>query len=393
MNFNELAGVIDIKETNVNNDFDFDFFRTHRFETDETKYRNMLYFLSYSTKEEEGNEWCDHFDLRENADKRIRNVSNATFVIENEQKSYLSENTKYIIVENIRDAIDQLYQYKISKNKAQVIGITGSVGKTTCTGLIEQLLKRKYKILRIYSSRITPIVLKGHLLNYLNDDIQFIIMEYSIYSKNHVENLVDMLSPNIAVVLNITTEHLGKQGLDAYEDIVEGKLKIFKNSNVNFLPKQFAEFASSYQNIRYYDISNCVEENDSFNYEGILFKPFLITDLSLQQYVIAIKIAFELGFSKDEIQEQINNFIPVERRFLYFEISNKPIIFVGETVHNSRLSSISDNKAKNKTLIIRKLGAKSTFTDANSLIESHYCPTKNQISHKIAYNYLILCLR
>ena len=371
MNFNELSCIIDIKETNVDNDSYFDFFRTHKFElVDETIYKNMLYFLSYSTKEEEENDWCNHFDLREIADKKINNVPNATFVIEKEQKFYLSKNTKYIVVDNIRGAIDQLYQYKVSGNKAQVIGVTGSVGKTTCVGLIEQLLQSKYKILRIYSSRINPLVLKGHVLNYLKDDVEFIIMEYSIYSKKHVEDLVDILSPNVAIVLNITTEHLGKQGLNTQEDIIEGKLKIFKNSKINFLPAEFSEFALSYQNVYYYDLLNCIEEDNIFIYQDISFKPFLVTNLSLQQYVIAIKIAFELGLTKDEIQERINKLASVEHRFLNVKIGSKPIIFIGETVHNSRLTTIADDKAKNKTLIIRKIGAKSTFTDINSLIYS-----------------------
>lgn len=370
MRFKELANIIEIKETNVNNDTYFDFFRTHRFEKEETIYKNMLYFLSYSTKEEEENEWCNHFDLRKKANNIINNVPNATFVIEKEQKNSLLTSSKFIVVENIRYAIDHLFKHKMQRNKAQIIGVTGSVGKTTCVGLIEHLIKNKYNILRIYSSRITPLVLKGYILNYLNDDIQIIVMEYSIYAKNHVEDLVDILSPNIAVVLNITTEHLGKQGLETYEDIIEGKLKIFKNSKINFLPQTFSKYASNYQNIQYFDILNFDKKKDFFKFQDIFFKPFLDTNLSIHQYIVAIKIAIELGFVKEEIQERINNFTTVEHRFLVFEMYNKSIIFLGETIHNSRLTSLADNNAKNKVLIIRKIGAKSTFTDKNSLLDS-----------------------
>ncbi len=370
MDYNELASIIDIKEANIKGNLCFDFFRTQRFEQDETKYKNMLYFLNYSTEEEEKNEWCNHFDLREYADKVINNVPNATFVIEKEQKPYLLKNTKYIVVDSIRKAIDQLHQYKMSNNNAKVIGVTGSVGKTTCVGLIERLLEKKYKILRIYSSRITPLLLKGYLLNYLKNDTEYIIMEYAIYAKNHVENLVNILSPDIAVVLNITNEHIGKLGLKTYKDIVEGKLKIFKKSKINFLPIELESYSVCYDKIQIFNTLDCVKKNGGYIYRGITFKPFLETNLSLQQYVIAINIAFELGLRKDEIQDQIIKFVPVEHRFIRSEINSKPITFLGETVHNSRLATIADDKAKNKTLILRKIGAKSTFTDVKLLINN-----------------------
>lgn len=370
MDYCELERIMEIIETNVENNVTFDFIRTTKLESDESAFNNMLFFLSYSMESEVQNEWCNHFDLRERANQLFRGISNATFVIEEEQKEYLLDDTKYIVVDSVRDSIDSLFKHKMKSTKAKTIGVTGSVGKTTCAGLIESALKSRYKVLRIYSSRITPLLLKGKLLNYLSDDTDYVVMEYAIYAKSHVEELVDILPPSIAVMLNVTNEHLGKPGLKSRDDIIEGKMKIFKYAELGLTPIELCGLSSSAKEIRALSTSNVIKNGDSYSYKNVQLSTFPNTSLSIQQYVSAIEIALYLGLDSNEIQKSISKYSPVESRFRKLHIWGKPVIFLGETIHNSRLSFLADELAEKKSLIIRKIGARSTYTDCDSLVES-----------------------
>ena len=168
----ELRSIVPILGTrNIQNDELFDYFRIVNLNNKnyENQAINPLYFLSYNTEEEIKDGWfTSKFDLREHVNKIIEKYPQATFVIEKNMEQKIKDfNAKYIVVDSITNTIDLLFNYIKEKHSAKVISVTGSVGKTTTVGLIEAVLKCKYHVLRIYSKRITPIILKANIINFL----------------------------------------------------------------------------------------------------------------------------------------------------------------------------------------------------------------------------------
>ncbi|MCI8760319.1 MAG: UDP-N-acetylmuramoyl-L-alanine--D-glutamate ligase [Clostridia bacterium] len=104
----------------------------------------------------------------------------------------------------------------------KIIGVTGSDGKTTTTSLIDSILKKAGYRTFLGGNIGTPLFTK--LSEILPEDI--VVLELSSFQ------LMGMtISPNIAVITNITPNHLNIH--KDYEEYIEAKKNIFKYQNEN----------------------------------------------------------------------------------------------------------------------------------------------------------------
>ena len=122
----------------------------------------------------------------------------------------------------------------------KVIAVTGSDGKTTTTSLIHAILKNKYKC---YLGGNIGIPLFTQIAEMKPDDI--IVLELSSFQLMTMKT-----SPNIAVVTNVTPNHLDIH--KSYEEYINAKANIFKNQSEkdvlilnydNEITKKFAKHA------------------------------------------------------------------------------------------------------------------------------------------------------
>ena len=122
----------------------------------------------------------------------------------------------------------------------KVIAVTGSDGKTTTTSLIYEILKNKYKC---YLGGNIGFPLFTKIGEMKPEDI--IILELSSFQLMTMKT-----SPNIAVVTNVTPNHLDIH--KSYEEYINAKANIFKNQSEkdvlilnydNEITKKFAKHA------------------------------------------------------------------------------------------------------------------------------------------------------
>lgn len=104
----------------------------------------------------------------------------------------------------------------------KTIGITGSDGKTTTTSLIYEILKEKGYNCYLGGNIGTPIFTK--ISEMKPEDI--IVLELSSFQLMDID-----VSPNIAVITNITPNHLDIH--KSYEEYIEAKKNIFKYQKEN----------------------------------------------------------------------------------------------------------------------------------------------------------------
>ena len=115
------------------------------------------------------------------------------------------------------------------------IGITGSVGKTTTKEMLKSVLEKRYKVHASEGNFNNHIGMPMSILS-APPDTEILIMEMGMNHMGEIKALSKCLRPNIAVITNIGTSHIGNLG--SRENIARAKLEILSgmDSGVLFVP-------------------------------------------------------------------------------------------------------------------------------------------------------------
>jgi len=119
--------------------------------------------------------------------------------------------------------LQTLATYWRNQFSPQVIGITGSVGKTSTKELTYLVLAQKYKTLKNPGNLNNEIGLPLTLLQ-LTGAHQQVVLEMGMYDVGEIETLCKIARPHIGVVTNIGPSHLGRLG--TLEQIVAAKQEL-----------------------------------------------------------------------------------------------------------------------------------------------------------------------
>jgi len=105
-----------------------------------------------------------------------------------------------------------------------VIGITGSVGKTTTKELLAHILSDR-KILITPAHVNTEMGVANLMLRKLKDEHQLFIVEMGAYRRGEIKLLCSLVQPQIGVITFIGKQHLGLFG--SQEDLCHAKGELF----------------------------------------------------------------------------------------------------------------------------------------------------------------------
>ena len=123
-----------------------------------------------------------------------------------------------IQVNNTYESLFDIALYKRRRYNKPLIAITGSVGKTTTKDLIVHILSSKYKVL--YNKKnYNNIIGVSNTLFKLDDTYDVIVLELGSNHLGEIKRLKNMCLPDISVITNIGTSHIGN---------FKSKRKIFK---------------------------------------------------------------------------------------------------------------------------------------------------------------------
>jgi UDP-N-acetylmuramoyl-tripeptide--D-alanyl-D-alanine ligase len=93
-----------------------------------------------------------------------------------------------------------------------VIGITGSYGKTSTKFILAELLRQKYNVYATPSSYNTPMGLCLAVNEHLKPEHQVLVLEYGIRYPGDMDELCDIAAPDTAVVTTVGVAHLETMG-------------------------------------------------------------------------------------------------------------------------------------------------------------------------------------
>ena len=126
-------------------------------------------------------------------------------------------------VDNTVTALQQIARFWRRKLDMRVIGITGSVGKSTTKEMVAEVLSQRYRTLKSPGNLNNEIGLPLSILK-LSPGYQRAVLEMGFYVPGEIAFLCDIAQPHVGVVTNIGTVHAERAG--SQEAIFRGKSEL-----------------------------------------------------------------------------------------------------------------------------------------------------------------------
>jgi len=127
------------------------------------------------------------------------------------------------------EALQRFAQYWRNQLDIRVVGITGSVGKTTTKELTSAVLSRRFATLKSEGNLNNEIGLPLSILA-LQERHEYAVLEMGFYTRGEIQFLCSLAQPHIGVITNVYPVHVERAG--SLDNIAAGKSEL-----VEALPK------------------------------------------------------------------------------------------------------------------------------------------------------------
>lgn len=248
--------------------------------------------------------------------------------------------------------------YNLLPDDVNIIGITGTNGKTTTTTLTYEIMHKAF------GNRVHLAGNIGYPLCSIINDLKkndIIVMEVSVQQSVNIKNY----HPHVALITNYSPAHI--DFLNTYENYKKTKAKMFYNQSkddIAILNMNNLEVLEELKNIKskkkYFSSSNtkanCYLDNDIICYNGEKVLDTSIIKIpgihNIENILGAISIAKEFDVSNEIIKEVISNFKGVTHR-LEFVRMIKGVKFYNDTeATNIKCTQIALSSFDQPTIII-----------------------------------------
>ncbi|MGM0444935.1 MAG: UDP-N-acetylmuramoyl-L-alanyl-D-glutamate--2,6-diaminopimelate ligase [Bacillota bacterium] len=271
-------------------------------------------------------------------------------LIDKEVENY-SKKITYIKVDDSRKAMAKIAKnfFKDPLEKIELIGVTGTNGKTTTTYLIKDILNKSgYKTgligtIEVYdgensldASRTTPesLDIYKYLAKMRDNDVKYAVMEVSSHAL--ALNRVDTMQFKTAVFTNLSQDHLDYH--KTMQKYAEEKVKLFKKikKEGTAIINNDDQYSSFFKNNTKSDIITYgIEESSdlkatnlklalhgvSFNLDNMKYDLHLTGKFNIYNSLAAIGTALSLGIDEKTIKESLESIQGIPGRFETINLS------------------------------------------------------------------------
>lgn len=130
----------------------------------------------------------------------------------------------YILVKSSLTAVKDIAEFYLKQLQIPVVGITGSVGKTSTKEVIASVLAQKYNTLKTQGNFNNELGLPLTIFR-LRDEHEMAVLEMGISDFGEMHRLAKIARPNTCVITNIGLCHL--EFLKSRDGILKAKTEIF----------------------------------------------------------------------------------------------------------------------------------------------------------------------
>jgi len=303
-------------------------------------------------------------------------------------------NNKLIKVKNTFSSLNNLAKTTRNNSSAQIIGITGSTGKTTLKNLVSFALRNYGKVYHSPYSYNNKIGVPLSVSN-LRKNTKYGIFEIGMSKKGEIHQLTKITKPEIAVITNISEAHI--ENFNSIKDIAKAKAEIIDNvqEGGNIILNKNSKFFDFFYNkavkkgikvtsFGYFKkadifLSNIKKHKNHYILKVIVknkifyFKTKYSENNFINNILACISVMFVLDLNLNKIKQKLINFeIPEGRGDIKIvKKFNKKFKFIDESYNANPLSMLSavknmhhfDRKKNEKKLIflgdMLELGTKS----------------------------------
>lgn len=135
-----------------------------------------------------------------------------------------------ILVDNTVEALQKLAEWYRELLNIKVVGITGSVGKTSTKQMVASVLGAQFNVLKTPGNYNNEIGLPLTVMM-LNDDHDVAVLEMGISDFGEMSLLSRIAKPDICVITNIGQSHM--ENLGSRDGILKAKTEIFESRKKN----------------------------------------------------------------------------------------------------------------------------------------------------------------
>ena len=283
------------------------------------------------------------------------------------------KNKSILLVADTTEAIQKLAKDKRDHYDIPVVGVTGSVGKTSVKDMIYSVLKKKYNVLCNKGNRNSQLGMPMTVLEL--KDHNALIVEIGMSHLGEIHKLVNIARPTIAVITNIGTAHIGILG--SRENILKAKLEILDGVNDETLI--INNDNDLLQTVKYdnmittgihtksdymaTDINIDIFES-SFTIDNTRFTIPVGSEAFINNALLAYAVGIKLGVPKEDIKDALKNITLTPHRL---ELIKKDKITIIDDAYNASIDSI-----RNAAQLLKKIKTRRVFIFADVLETGDY---------------------
>ncbi|MBL6444935.1 UDP-N-acetylmuramoyl-tripeptide--D-alanyl-D-alanine ligase [Fulvivirga sp. 29W222] len=316
-----------------------------------------------------------NFNANEFAEEALK--KGASMVVIDEEK--YKKDDRFVLVEDVLEALQGLARYHRDQLKIPVIGLTGSNGKTTTKELINVVLSKSYKVLATQGNLNNHIGVPLTVLS-IEDQHEIAIVEMGANHVGEIQQLCSIAKPSHGLITNIGKAHL--EGFGGYEGVIRAKSELYhhltltsgivwinsknevlSNMSKRFLNPLFYPQKGNYYHCEFIDASPFVELKAE---NGERIKTNIIGKYNFENIAAALCIGKYFNVPETDANRAIAEYIPQNNRSQIIKKGNNTIILDAYNANPSSMASALENlsqmSAKHKVAILgdmKELGPES----------------------------------
>ncbi|WP_414526592.1 UDP-N-acetylmuramoyl-tripeptide--D-alanyl-D-alanine ligase [Nodularia chucula] len=289
---------------------------------------------------------------------------------------YQNADLPLLQVRNTLVAYQQLGRWWRDRLNIPVIGVTGSVGKTTTKELIAAVLATRGRVHKTYGNFNNEIGVPKTLLELSTED-DYAVVEMAMRGEGQIAELTDIARPNIGVITNVGTAHIELLGSE--EAIARAKCELLAQmspdgvailNHDNSLLMATAQEVWSGKVVTYGlaggDIQGQIIDNETIQVEGMQLPLPLAGRHNASNFLAALAVAQVLGIDWSSLQNGVMVNMPTGRS-QRFTLAHD-IIILDETYNAApeamiaALQLLADTPGKRKIAVLgamKELGERS----------------------------------
>lgn len=281
-----------------------------------------------------------------------------------------------IKVPNTLEALHELAQNTLIELPVKVVGITGSIGKTTTKEFTSALLEKRFKVLKSEGNFNNHLGLPLSVLR-LREDHEIAVLEMGMSHAGEIKSLTQIAPPDVAVITNVKPVHL--EFMKNMTNIADAKKEILAGMKPNGTAilngddpwvnkissawkgeKVFFGFSKNWdisaQNIQKTGLNGMSFE---LNYGGLRKKVALPSfyDSTLSNFLAAVAVAFTFSVPIEDINERSAQLKPAPKRGTV-SLLEKAKTLIDDSYNSNpvalevTLKSVAELRAKRKIAVL-----------------------------------------